>query len=397
MDAVAESHVHSPRRSPDWSVVVARSVPELAPHIAAWEVLAAAALEPNVFYEPWMLLPALDLFGPAGGLRVVLVFGPHPIQPTQRVLAGVFPLHHKRYKRLPISVLTLWQHAYILLGTPLLRADCAPECLQALFRWLGSHASGCPLVEFQAVSGDGRFAQRLTDYLHASDAMTMSSECSTRALFRRRATSADFLEAAFSREQRKTLRRREKRLAEAGRIDYARLEPGDDLDRWLVDFLQVEASGWKGQQRTALASHAADCAFFTRVAQAAFTRNRLGLFALRLDGRPIALQCYFQGGDGAFFFKTAYDETYARFSPGILLQVALIHRLHETRAVQWVDSCSLPQSYLNELWPERRIVQNVVVATGLGSGEFCLGLLPLLRWLKRTLLRRQPGFRRRPP
>src|SRR5947208_1780050 len=146
MDAFAKPRVHSPRHSPGWSVVVARSVPELAPHIAAWEVLADAALEPIVFYEPWMLLPALDLFGPAGGLRVVLIFGPDPSQPTQRVLAGVFPFQRNRYKRLPISVLTLWQHAYILLGTPLLRADCAPECLRALFGWLVSHASGCPLV-----------------------------------------------------------------------------------------------------------------------------------------------------------------------------------------------------------------------------------------------------------
>jgi len=32
----------------------------LAAHMAGWNDLAAAALEPNVFHEPWMMLPAID-------------------------------------------------------------------------------------------------------------------------------------------------------------------------------------------------------------------------------------------------------------------------------------------------------------------------------------------------
>ena len=39
----------------------------------------------------------------------------------------------------------------------------------------------------------------------------------------------------------------------------------------------------------------------------------LGLF---LDDRPIALKVNFVAGDGAFVFKTAYDEAFSRFSPG---------------------------------------------------------------------------------
>ena len=50
----------------------------LAGHMAAWNDLAAAALEPNVFYEPWMLLPAIDSFGRGKELRFVLVYADQP-------------------------------------------------------------------------------------------------------------------------------------------------------------------------------------------------------------------------------------------------------------------------------------------------------------------------------
>ena len=45
------------------SVVIVDDLTALEKHIAAWEELAAAAIEPNVFYEPWMLMPALRAYG----------------------------------------------------------------------------------------------------------------------------------------------------------------------------------------------------------------------------------------------------------------------------------------------------------------------------------------------
>src|SRR5689334_11521183 len=48
---------------------------ELAPLQEECEELARSAAEPNPFYEPWMLLPALRNFG-TGQVRVLLVLGP---------------------------------------------------------------------------------------------------------------------------------------------------------------------------------------------------------------------------------------------------------------------------------------------------------------------------------
>src|SRR5947209_4002365 len=56
------------------SVVVLDDVAALERYAAAWDDLAAAAVEPNVFYESWMLLPALRLLAGGDKVLVVLVF-----------------------------------------------------------------------------------------------------------------------------------------------------------------------------------------------------------------------------------------------------------------------------------------------------------------------------------
>ena len=69
---------------------------------------------------------------------------------------------------------------------------------------------------------------------------------------------------------------------------------------------------------------------------------------------------------GAFSFKTAFDERFARFSPGVLLQrenLALLER----EGVDWCDSCaSADHPMIDHFWRERRAIGRVNV--GIGSG-----------------------------
>jgi len=63
----------------------------LADFVPAWEELAAAAIEPNVFYEHWMLLPALRAFGAGKNIYVVLVLIHDPHNPDAPAkLVGCF-------------------------------------------------------------------------------------------------------------------------------------------------------------------------------------------------------------------------------------------------------------------------------------------------------------------
>ena len=108
-------------------VSVARNLTELASIVPAWDALARDALEPNPFYESWMLLPALRAFGAGQDVRVVLVW-------RGERLIGLFPFHHvARYKGMPVSALRSWLHVHCLLCTPLVLAGSASACLDTLF------------------------------------------------------------------------------------------------------------------------------------------------------------------------------------------------------------------------------------------------------------------------
>jgi hypothetical protein len=370
-------------------VIVLEDWTALNHYLQEWEDLAESALEPNPFYEPWMLLPALESFSGGRSPRIALVFAPHPLRKLDPpILCGLFPLEvRQRYRGLPIRHYRLWDHKYLSLCTPLIRAEYTRDCLGTFFDWVATNPDGCSLIELGSVSGEGLFNQALVDTLNERAKLSFVSDCFTRALFRPRQDADSYLTAALRGTHRKDLRRKEKRLSDAGLVEYDELDSDGDIERWTREFLDVEASGWKGQEGSALAAGEASRSFFVRVASSAFSRGRLMMLALRFNGRPIALKFNLLARSGAFSLKIGYDESYARFSPGLLLEVENVRRLHERGDVEWMDSCAVSEHFMiNRLWLDRRTIQTVLIPTGKGAGDLWVSMMPLVRWLNRRRL-----------
>src|SRR5262249_39644562 len=220
----------------------------------------ADAIEPNVFYEPWFLLPSFKAFGQGQQFYFALVFAPAITNPRAPLtLCGFFPLvRERRYKGLPISVLRLWKHRYGPLCTPLIRTEHAGECLKAFFDWLADadhpNAANCPVIELRDITGDGPFQALLVDYLNNSARLSYAEDSHVRAFFRPAENSDVYLMKALSGHRRKNFRQQSNHLAELGQIDYVEMEKQDDVDKWMGDFFRLEASGWKGKDGSAIAS-----------------------------------------------------------------------------------------------------------------------------------------------
>jgi CelD/BcsL family acetyltransferase involved in cellulose biosynthesis len=363
-------------------VEVVEDAAGLEKYAAAWDDLAAAAVEPNVFYESWMLLPAVRAFGAGRDLRFLLVFAPAPGRPNQSLLCGFIPLERARLRGLPVRVLRLWQYVHCYLCTPLLRTGYARECLEAVVRWAGTVRGGAALLQLPDVPGEGPFQQVLVDLLDDSDRPALVLRSYTRALLRPRGDAASYLQAVLSGVKRKKLRRAEEKLGERAPVRYTALEAGGDVEAWLAEFLRLETSGWKGRQGTALGCTDIDREFFLAVAREAFRRGRLMLLGLEVNGRPVAHLLNFLAGEGSFAFKVAFDEEYASYSPGVLLELENIRRVHGSD-IRWMDSCTAAgPSLAKVLWAERRMIQTVLVSTGRGPGAFVVAVVPLLRWLR---------------
>jgi hypothetical protein len=375
-------------KGPRMTVAVVRDWALLGEYVEDWEALAQNAIEPNLFYEHWFLIPAIKAFASGLDVRIVFIFGTNPDRPTgPPILCGMFPLEHStRCVGLPASTLSFWKHAQCFLCTPLIRKSLARETLEAFFTYLASEDADCSLVRLNFISGDGPLHHVLSSLLYERSTPVYVFESYSRALIRRTLDAETYLNATISGRHRKELRRKEKRLAERGPLSLTELNADTGAQPWIESFLALESSGWKGKEGSALTVKESERTFFREVASEAYRRGRLMMLAVNLGDQPIAQKCNFLAADGGFAFKIAYDESYSDYSPGVLLEIENIRQLHANPKINWMDSCAAPLHFMiNRLWTERRTIQTIIIPTKEGWGEFLVSVMPLLRWLKRRL------------
>jgi CelD/BcsL family acetyltransferase involved in cellulose biosynthesis len=338
-----------------------------------WEALAAEAAEPNPFYEHWMLLPALEAYGGKESFRCVAVW-------EDGILGALFPMQlEPRYRgRLPLRALRSWRHRNMLVGTPLIRAKSAANCVAALLR------SGlAPVMEFDYVPAGGVFYGALAEAAWAGGFPLMVSDAYARALLVRDRDPRE----RFNSNMKNNLRRCEARLGAHGKVSPMRLAPGDDLAAWTEEFMSLEARGWKGRAGSALGCREDDRRFVAEVFPEAFRRGQLIITGLNLDARPLARHIMFTGGEGAFTFKIAYDEDYASCSPGIVAEVDNVRQFMENPGPRWIDSNTMPENKnYGRVWRGWQTFQRVTLGAH-GAGRLAVAALPLMRlaghWLRR--------------
>ncbi len=349
----------STRTITDWSL--------LETFLEPWRELARATAEPNPFYEPWMLMPALRAFAAADRVEVVLVFRGDD-------LCGLFPVAYRRGRA------ELWRHPYCYLTAPLLRRGCERVAIRC---WLDAIAGRAGLVRIEDMPAAGRLRTHLVDELNDRRWPALVTQAYTRAVLQRAETPDEFLTRALAKKRRREFRRQRARLSELGALITDELGADVDPVPWIDELLSLEALGWKGR---AGVDSVRDRSFLAEMASGAARERKLQMLALRLDGRPVALKLNLLAGEGAFAFKIAFDESFARFSPGVLLELDNVERAHQLPALRWMDSCAAPNRFMiNHLWPDRREIQTLFFATGGTRGALAVALIPLLHFFRRLV------------
>ena len=350
----------------------------LRKHVEAWECLARNAMEPNPFYEPWLLLPAIESFMRNDHLVFVLIYA--AIHGRASQLCAFFPLlrcYH--YRGLPVRYLRIWRHLHCFLCTPLLRRPYAKECLALFHDWLADEGRAS-MMEWGTIAADGPFYRTLLETVQSTGRRSYLTHRYERAMLRPRPNADLYIREALSKKTVIDLRRLEKRLGELGELRYSTLKPGAAAEPWLEAFLKLEASGWKGQQGSAFDSSEEGRRFFYSIALRGAQRGQLMMLALELNDRPIAMKCNFLAQNGGYTFKIAYDERYARYSPGMLLELENIREFHRRADLQWMDSCAeADHPMMNRIWLDRRPIAKLLTATGRPASELLVSSLPVLK------------------
>ncbi len=295
-----------------------RWLADLVPVADDWRDLAARALEPNVFYEPAFALAAGAVFGRDVG-AVLVWSGTQP-----RKLLGFFPARvvRRRYG-LPLPVLEAWTHPYAPLGTPLVEREAAEPVIAAWLAHLAGDLALPGLVLLPLIAEDGPFATALGAMLRRLQMPFADFARHSRPLLVPGDDRAAYLEQAISAHRHRELRRSVRRLADLGALLFTASTEPQAVGREIEDFFALEASGWKGDVGTAAADNDEVRSFMKIAIQALGAEGKVAINRILIDGRAIAATITLRSGDGAWYWKTAYDETLARYAPGVLLSAAL--------------------------------------------------------------------------
>lgn len=343
------------------NITVCTSAAQLEEFIPAIDNLAANAIERNVFYESWMLLPALRSFDQRS-IEIALVWNDegHPDQ-----LIGLFPIEQKRwYRKLPVSYLGMWRYLHCYLCTPLLRTGNEHHALSQILQWLAEHPRTGTGFLFELYSAGGPFEEALNKLVKDEQRVHDHTESFVRPFLQSSLDAESYFRTALKTKRLKGFRKKLEGLGTRGIVKTSILEREEDLDEWIQAFLKLESSGWKGARGTALSEDQSNSRFFDESLKGAFERGQLLMHKLSLDEQPIAMKTSFISGPASFAFKIAYDEAFGEYSPGVLLEFEKMRYILAHPEVKWMDSCTKPDNeILNRLWMERRPIKSSMVST----------------------------------
>jgi hypothetical protein len=335
--------------------------------------LADRAAEPNPFYRPQFLLPALVERGRVAELLVVsrgdqwLACLPVRIVPPSA--------------RLPVPTLAALTDEYVFSGTPLVdraELDPAAEGLLQLIR--SERRAGAVLIG--TWEPDGPVGQALVRAA-AHRRLTLPRAGRFVRAGWRRSSEPHFPGPTFNRSDRKELARRTRLLA----VDLGpptRADRTTDPHAW-DRFLEIENSGWKADHGNPMAAGPGDAAFFARMCREMASVGCLEIVALEAGGRTLAMECHLVDAGRFWSFKIGYDPAYRKYSPGTILKYRTIEGL-ETRPVDLADSCAVSDNvHMNRLWPDRRAMETLVIPTAAPAARVVAVLLGLRDMQRRFL------------
>jgi CelD/BcsL family acetyltransferase involved in cellulose biosynthesis len=356
-----------------------RPLTSLAGDAAAWRELAARALEPNVFYEPSFALAAAPVFaGDAGALLVSSAAGR---------LLGLFPMRIERRRYgFPPALLVGFVHSYAPLGTPLIDRDHADAVFDAFFTHLERDEALPRLLLLPLLPEDGLISAALERALTRRVLRRARFGCHRRALLVPGAERAHYIEQTVNAKTRKELSRKRRRLADLGEVSHETITAPAAMTNMIGRFLDLEAAGWKGRSGTAAANDPRIRAFLEQALVDLSAEGKARCDVLSVGDRPVAAAIVLRSGATAWDWKIAYDESYARFSPGVQLTLDLTRSLLADESIERIDSCATADHpMIDHLWRERlALCDHLIGLARAGAPVFLLARG--LEWLRRAFI-----------
>ncbi len=156
------------------------------------------------------------------------------------------------------------------------------------------------------------------------------------------------------------LARRKKRLDEQGvKMSLAEHRAAQCVDDAVKTYGQFEASGWKGEQGTAVRADNAQGAFYREMLARFCHRGEGIIYQLLMDEKPIASNLCVERNGMMILLKTAYDEDYKKFSPSYFMLEEILKRLFVEKNIHVLEFYGRTREWHKKWGGEERTMYHV--------------------------------------
>jgi CelD/BcsL family acetyltransferase involved in cellulose biosynthesis len=352
--------------------------------LAAWADLESRALDPNAYLSPHFVVPAQRHLASHAD-QLVIWIEQEGIASPELLGMGIFDAV-RGTRQFPLPHLRAFCSPHSKLSGLLVDSTVASEVIEAWIAYCAGKAFHWHGIEFLYWQADGKIEKMVHSIGPQYGATWHEYERLSRAVLYPSQAGEPYIESKLSANRRKDARRCMRRLGDIGPVVWAPLL-GAVVDEACIDrFLELERDGWKGDQGDALLSNSHDEQFFREMVRGFAGAGRALFAELRVGERVISSTSNFLSGRAAFAFKIGWHRDFAKMSPGTLNEVEMIrHAPSLLETLDFFDSGAGQDSYINELWVDRRPLSHSILVTT-GAGRIMLRAVDLGKRLKRRLL-----------
>lgn len=324
------------------------------------DFLSNRAVEPNVFFSGRFLAPAMPRLEDRQ-IRMALIRDNNGTRSRIRLLMP-FSVEKPGFAVGP-TIIRVWSNPFGPLGTPLVDAEDAAETIDNLFEALiAPEASLPPVLVLPDIRLNGAFTQLAKAVAIGRNLPLTITSPYLRPMLDSDMDALAYLNKAVSPHHLRDIRRQWRQLEKLGTVAYNVSRQPDEIRLRMEEFLTLEASGWKGKKRSAMVMDRYRAAFAREAVTNLAEIDGVRIHTIDFNGRAIASMIVFLMSGEAYTWKTAYNENFAKYSPGKMLMAQLTEWHLDDANIMRSDSCAVPDHpIMSRFWEERENMGTLVI------------------------------------
>ncbi len=318
------------------------------------------ALEPNIFFTPRFLVPAMPRIDDRQVRLMLLQDGAKEEAETRFLMP--FSVEKSGFAIGP-DVIRAWANPIGPYGIPIVERREASQIFDDLLATLADDDLALPkILVLPDIMMDSVTITTLRGVAIGRGLPVLSTASVQRPFLKSEKDSVDYFKDNIRSHSRRNFGRLRRQLEASGQFEYEIARGPESVRMALEEFLLLENAGWKGRQRTSLAADRFRAAFAREAVNNLAERDLCRIHSFKLDGRVIASLIVFVQSGHAWTWKTTYDEGFAQYSPGTLLIMQITATHLDDPNIQLTDSCAVEDHpVMARLWSERREFATLVI------------------------------------